>query len=158
MSKKSLERITVITPAYDKRDPDPNKNYGIGASKIVMVLKGDRGAVHFVFSTGMYLEKTMQELAAKGELTPSQMENGEYFILNTPNGYDVGYHAPTPQFEGQTISRENCEYIGAPCYCDGSSLLSDEWMEILLSEGSEKIWQMLEDEYKDRFDYKTPTP
>ena len=53
-----MEKLVFFDPAWDKRHHDPNKNYGIGSMRCRMILKGKEGAVHFVFSTGMFLEKT----------------------------------------------------------------------------------------------------
>lgn len=64
--KKKLERITFFRPAYDKRSDDPKKNYGISAMQCGMVLKGAKGAVHFIWSTGILLESTMKEYIQNG--------------------------------------------------------------------------------------------
>lgn len=174
----NLERITRFRPAYDKRNSlDPSKNYVIHCVQCFMVLKGPAGAVHFVFATGMYLPETMQEYAASGRLNPERMDGGTYFILNKPMGYGVGYHSPVPLFEGQeliwpTKLRKTgdapydvvfdkigtepplCEWLGIPCYCDGSALRAEKWMDIFIRQGSDKIWEMLEHEYKDCFETK----
>lgn len=59
-----LERITVFDPAFDKRDPDPKKNYGIHGVELRMVLKGPEGAVQFIVFTGWMLPKVQRELIA----------------------------------------------------------------------------------------------
>ncbi len=46
-----FERIVQIVPAYDRRDPDPKKNYGIHNAELRMILKGPHGVVQFVCST-----------------------------------------------------------------------------------------------------------
>lgn len=46
-----MERITEITPAWDKRDPDPKKNYGIHGCELRMYLKGELGTVQFIVYT-----------------------------------------------------------------------------------------------------------
>lgn len=40
-----------------------------------------------------------------------------------------------------------CEYLGVPCYCDGSALKAEEWHNIWLTEGDDVIWEMMEKEY-----------
>ena len=185
----NLERITNFSPAYDKRDDDPKKNYGIGSVGCSMVLKGPKGAVHFTFGTGMHLPEVLEELAAKGTLVHDM--GHRHMVLNEPMGYDVGYHSPTPMWEGQEVrwpakmikkegyefgqttgtpeeqleqltenvtwekigdAPPDCEWLGVPCYCDGSAIRADDWMKIFLREGSEKIWEMLETEYTERFE------
>ena len=141
MRNDKLEKIVVFTPAYDKRHSDPSKNYGIGSVRCLMVLKGKKGAVHFSFGTGMYFPETHREWLVK-------------FPDHDPvryMGHDVGYHSPTRRYKDQLKSQEKCDWINKPCYCDGSALRADEWMNILVRKGSKKIWEMLEEDYKDRF-------
>lgn len=57
----NFERIVDIRPAFDKRDPDPAKDYGIGACRIAFVLKGPKGAVQFVIGTDWYLPHTQRQ-------------------------------------------------------------------------------------------------
>lgn len=173
---KKLERITKMRPAYDKRSDDPKKDYGIHCMEIHMVVKGKKGAVHFIFMTGMFLPETMEEYIkngrAKYEVIP---DSGSVYYLNKPMGVDVGYHSPTPMYDNQQsvwptkmkktgegvldIEFEKigdkspvCEYLGIPCYCDGSAIRGDEWLDILLHKGSDEIWKMLEDDYTSRFE------
>ena len=127
------EKIVSFKPAYDKRNPNPNLNYGIGSVTCWMVLKGDKGAVQFAFMTAMYLPEVQEELKYKPE----------------PMGMDVGYHSLVPQYEGQ--SKLKCDMFGE-CYYDGSSLREEEWFDIFLREGSDKIWEMLEDYYNEMFE------
>jgi hypothetical protein len=149
---KKLERIVSFMPAFDKRNPDPSKNYGIGAVRCIMALKGSKGAITFTFSTGIYLDSTMQEYAKDGRLTPEISYGNRYFILNSPMGYDVGYHSGRKHFNGQGISQRKCEWRnGKPCYCDGSALRADEWMKILIENGSDEIWRMMEEDYNVEF-------
>lgn len=145
------ERITKFNPAWDKRSTDPKKDYGIHGVQCYMVLKGEEGAVHFIFSTGMLLTSTMEEYIREGRAKYETFEWGVHY-LNKPMGYDVGYHSYKPCYEGQDVSKGECEWLGKkPCYCDGSALRGGDWFEIFLKEGSDKIWEMLEEEYNDRF-------
>lgn len=118
-----MEKITIFTPAYQK------KGYGVGALTCHMVLKGPLGATQFVFSTGIYLPGVE---------------------LSSPMGYDVGYHSPRPMYEGQT-PHEDCPYLGKTCYYDGSGLKANEYLTILIREGSEVIWTKLQDYYDQLF-------
>jgi len=150
--EEKLERITHFVPAFDKRNPDPHKNYGIGSVKCMMVLKGKNGAVHFIFSTGMFLPETIKEYYRdKRDLFHFNYEGGEvkqsYYM-----GFDVGYHSHKPEFDGQHVSQTKCKWLdGKPCYSDGSGLRAEEWMDIFIRKGSDEIWKMLEEDYKSRF-------
>ncbi len=133
-----MEKIIKFSKPFDKRHSDPSKNYGVGGVLCWMILKGDKGAVQFQFSTGIYLPHVLEEWKQKG-------------YAPEPMGYDVGYHSPTPMYEGQT-SMGDCDILGCECYYDGSGLRAEEWYKIFLAEGYESIWKLLEDDYKERFD------
>lgn len=136
-----------FSPSFNKVHKDPSKNYGVGAVQCVMVLRGKEGAVHFSFSTGMYLPSVYQYWEGKGlHLDPNRPD---YM------GYNVGYCSPFPHFEGQSISQEKCPWINAPCYCDGSALASEKYMDTLVAEGSDAVWKKLKELYKDYF---SPNP
>lgn len=141
----SFERITTITGAYDKRNADPKKNYGIHGMEMRFVLKGERGAVQFVYYSCQYLKHVADELAL------SMIEKGSIkYHAFRGMAVDIGYHAYTPQFEGQ--SSRQCEILGCDCYYDGSSLNAEEFEDKFLRGGSDVVWPMLEEYYADIFD------
>ncbi|REK57591.1 MAG: hypothetical protein DWQ49_08980 [Bacteroidetes bacterium] len=141
-----MQRITQFVPAYDLRD----ENKGIGACRCLMVLKGEKGAVHFVFLTGMFLESAMEHLYEVSY--PWVGASGKFYYPNKPIGCDVGYHSSAPMYDGENPQEDPCEWLdGQACYCDGSGLLAQEYMEILLEKGSDAIWDLLEDYYQDTF-------
>lgn len=186
-----MERITRFRPAYDKRNPnDPKKDYGIHCMEIWMVVKGQEGAVHFGFMTGMYLASTMDEYLKTGRANATKLSSGNWYYFNKPMGIDVGYHAKVSQYDDQEVrwptkmkkknpnlpdpglnatqkEREkylsnvkwekvgkkapDCEWLGVPCYSDGSAMRAEKFLEVLLSEGDEEIWKMLEEDYRERF-------
>jgi len=45
----------------------------------------------------------------------------------------------------------NCEILGVPCYCDGSAIRGGEFRDILVAEGDDVIWRLLEEDYQSRF-------
>lgn len=132
---ENLQHIVKFSKAFDKRSPNPSENYGVGGVKCWMILKGEKGAVQFVFTTGIYLPHVLDEWKAKG-------------YTNKPMGFDVGYHSPTPMYEGQT--QMDCDLLPeGKCYYDGSGLRANEWFEIFMEKGDEAIWKLLEEKYKD---------
>lgn len=142
----AFERIIQVQPPYDKRHPDPSKNYGIHGMTLRFILKGPKGATQFIFYTGQHLKHVADELAAK--------QNGSRFNRFHGMGADIGYHAYTPQYEGQT-PMEKCDILGCDCYYDGSSLRAREFEDEFLQRGEEAVWPMLEDEYRRRFEEKS---
>src|SRR3990172_7669793 len=116
-----MEKLIQFSPAFDRRDPDPNKNYGIHGMELRFVLKGSKGAVQFLIYTNWYLPHVAKELARKYTSTIYI----ETFFM--PMAVDIGYHSPEPMYEGQMVMKD-CEYIGKDCYCDGSGLWAEEFM------------------------------
>ena len=140
-----LKREIEFTPAFDRRDPDPSKNYGIHGVEMRWYLTGPLGAIQFVVFTNWHLPHVQAELNAK---TPSS--NFPY-LMHSPAPTDVGYHSPTPQYEGQETMGPCPHLGGAPCYYDGSGLRAEEWFKVLVESGSEAIWKLMEEEYRRLF-------
>jgi hypothetical protein len=167
------ERIIKFTPAWNKTDPDPSKNYGIGAMSIWFYLKGDLAVVQFHLSTRWYLpgdndfiigqpykipETRPEVLKRKREYRfllggddGREVALCDYWAVKDaqegPQGYDVGYHAPIALYEDQT-PREDCEFFPAPakCFYDGSSLRTREWAKKFVEGGTEWLWLEMENE------------
>ncbi len=176
-----MERLIETTPGWDKRDPDPTKNYGIHCDERRMVLKGELGAVQYLTFLGTY---------------PPELGIPD----NKPTPADLGYHSPVPMYEGQeavgsskavyetvipepdaeehhgmvqvgddlgfrredgtvqvmkrvpTGSFDPCPYLdGRPCYYDGSGLNAQRVYDVELQEGLEGVWSYLEDYYISTF-------
>jgi hypothetical protein len=137
-----FRRRIYLNGAFDRRHPDPSKNYGIHGMDLRFVLLGPKGAVQFVCYTGMQLPSVREELWRK--------RRTEQYDLGAPMGADIGYHAIEPQYEGQ--SQMDCEYTGTgKCYYDGTSLGAEGFMPTFLAGGDEAVWTMLEDRYASTF-------
>lgn len=143
---KGFEKITNVRLPFDRRDPNPRKNYGIHGLDIWFILKGEKGAVQYGVTLPVFLPHVQRELEGK---------HPDLRSLREIRGFDVGYHARAPQYEGQS-SMEGCSiFDGEPCFYDGSSLRADEWTEEIFStrgtHPEERLWDMLLDEYNERF-------
>jgi len=138
----SFEHIVKVTGAFDRRDPDPKKNYGIHGMELRFILKGERGAMQFVVYTPIHLEHVAEELW--------QNHRTKNYNPFKATGADIGYHSKTPRYEEQP--KMECEYTGCGhCYYDGSSLQADEFMPEFLAGGSDAVWKMLEERYNSLF-------
>ena len=136
-----LERITEWDPAYDKRDPEPSKNYGMHGMNLRFVLKGPEGAITFTVFTNWHLPAVQREL----------IDNRNVYSL-TPMAADIGYHSPVPTYEGQEPMPYDCAYVGdKPCYYDGSTLNAEPIFETFVSEGEAAMWALLLDRYNYQF-------
>ena len=138
-----MKKLIELTPAYDKRNVDPNKNYGVHGVELRMVLKGKLGAVQFILYTNWYLPHVTIE--SRKEMSP-----GKYFLYE-PLPADLGYHSPKPMYEGQN-SIGPCAYLNnKSCYYDGSGLNANRIYEVLLEKGSNGVWKELENYYIETF-------
>jgi hypothetical protein len=128
-----LERRVTFNAAWDRRDPDPKKNYGIHTVELRMLLVGPKGATQFVLYTGWHWidSPNVRDLY--------------------PMPSDLGYHSSTPQWEGQEPF--DCDVLPeGRCYYDGSGLNAQRVYERLLREGSDGVWAELENYYRELFE------
>lgn len=142
---EQFERRVVLTPAFDKRHADDGRNYGIHGVDLAFYLIGEHGACDFVIYTGWHLSHVTQELDARPL-------DGRFPHLSChPLPANIGYHRPTPAWEGQDICQEDCELLGGrPCYSDGSGTMAREVFEMLTREGDVAVWRELERWYYER--------
>ena len=144
-----MPRRIEFTPAYDKRDPDPQKNYGIHGVEIRWLLEGPRGVIQFVIYTNWHLPEVQLELDLRSLGADLLTLQCSYH----PQPADIGYHSYTPLREWQKEPTfESCEYLrGKPCYYDGSSLGARVFFQLLVKEGQEAVWQRMEEYYRKTF-------
>lgn len=140
MDEENLERITQIHGAFDKRNPDPAKSYGIHGMTLRFILKGKKGATQFVFYSCQHLRHVADELY-----------NDKTRRYNPFHGMgaDIGYHSPKPMYEGQEAM--DCDVLGGQCYYDGSSLQASEFEDTFIQGGDAVVWPMLEEVYRQSF-------
>lgn len=143
MSDEKLKKEYKVGLPFDRRHPDDSKNYGIHGLDIWFILKGEKGAVQYGVTFPVYLPHVAKELQAKGK------------TLDRIYGFDVGYHARMPQYEGQTIMADCDLTPEGKCFYDGSSLRASDWTEQIFSVVGEKpeklLWEKLYTEYVERF-------
>lgn len=133
-------------PAYDLRDPNPSKSYGIHGVNLRFLVVGPLGVVQFLLHTNWQLPHVERELDSR------PVDSRFPHLSCRPVPADLGYHSPKPMYEGQT-PRDNCTYLGGrPCYYDGSGLNARKPYEILVAEGLDPMWEFLEDDYKRTFE------
>lgn len=141
MSASIFRRDVEISPAFDRRNPSPAKNYGIHGAEMRFVLRGPDGAVQFLLFTNWMLPHVEEELDAK---------HGSHTLCH-PQPADLGYHSPRPMYEGQEPT-PGCPYLdGKPCFYDGSGLNAERVFRVLVAEGGEAMWKELESYYASTF-------
>ena len=143
-SVTELRRQIQFEAAYDKRDADPSKDYGIHGVTIRFAVSGDEGATQFLLYTNWQLPHVDEEWATR-DIPES---------LRKPMPADLGYHSKKPSYNDHTPQKD-CEWAGGDCYYDGSSLAADAVFKRLLIEGEEGVWAELEDFYAERLKPET---
>ena len=129
-------------PAFDKRNSEPSKNYGIHGLEMCFTLIGAEGGVSFHIYTNWHLPHVQEELDSK-------VPDDYYpYLMHSPQPAGVEGHWRVPQYEGQTPVK-GCSVAGGDCYRDGSGLLATEFFNILVTEGEEAVWKALEKRYED---------
>jgi hypothetical protein len=134
-----------LLPAYDKRDKDPEKSYGIHGVELRFYLKKDNRAVQFVINTNWQLPGVTNEWLNK--------YSSEIELFFCPIPYDLGYHSPIPLYSGQKPITKDCKFTGGLCYYDGSTLAAKNIYEILLYHGSDGVWKELEKFWRNKFEH-----
>lgn len=142
-----MERIIKFRPAFDRRNSDPKKNYGIHGVELAFYLKGEEGVIQFLLYTNWQLPHVQQEFDSK------TCDDPRFTHLHCrPMPVDIGYHSPKPMYDGQESLTDKCELLdGKPCYYDGSALGAERYFNILVAEGEEALWKAMEECYHDRF-------
>lgn len=138
-TEETFEQIIKIGPAYDKR----NKEQGIGACTMFMVLKGAQGCVTLTVGTAWFLRCTREwkELCIDRAGSSSSWE---------PMGMGVSYCSPVKLQDWQE-GRENCDWLGCTCYGDMGYTMADEPFELLLTKGSDAVFDWLKNYYQSVF-------
>lgn len=142
-----MKREIKFRPAFDWRHPDPKQNYGIGSLTIWFYVHGPKATVQWHVNTQWYLKANREA-------------NGDTFLKypfepNKPDGWDLGYHADSPQYEGQGYHKCDCRPSGR-CYYDGTSLGAKELEEGFLAGGADWVFEKLEKYYDYRFENGPP--
>jgi hypothetical protein len=166
-----LQREIEFEPGYDKRNPDPDKNYGIHGMNMRFLLKGKLGTVQLLIYTNWQVPSVNKNI--------DQFEKVSRFLIE-PMAADIGYHSRIPQYEGQNpivktrfksskpkkiklgeeeiefpgieidreFTPEPCPYLNNdPCFYDGSSLSAKRYFEVFVEKGEEALWEELESYY-----------
>jgi len=140
-------REFTVEPAYDRR----TEGYGQHCAEMRWVVKGQSGAIQFLLYTGWYpgmIPKTSWTDWSDWASLRVEKKSGCH---DAPMPADLGYHSPTPRYEGQDRMSDECHILGGPCYYDGSGLNAAKPFSILIHEGGEKLWEFLEAYYHETF-------
>lgn len=138
-----MEREVSFRAAYDKRDPDPNKNYGVHGVDIFFVLRGEQGAITFCLFTDWVLPhvaRWWESIGATRFCDPFVPQTG-----------GLTFHSASPHPDGS--GPNECNWLpGGRCYQRMSSTIHErEVADRLIREGGEGVWAAMEGWYKETF-------
>lgn len=150
-----FSRRVLMSPAYHcdliELEPGSGDSHGIGSMRIWFQLVGPAGATQWMVSTDWYQSRDLDSV--RDSDLKFHKKHGRW--LHQPiDAWDIGYHAKTPQYEGQKAT-EDCELFDGPCYYDGSGLRAKDFLDGFLAEGPDYIWGVLKEEYDHRFNQLT---
>jgi hypothetical protein len=139
---RGFTRAITFTPAFDRRNPDPKKDYGIHGAECHFSLSKDGKGVSFCLFTNWMLPHVQAE-------TDARTTSAEHrYLFHKPQPAGVSYHDTKPHYEEQRC-REDCDVTGGKCYSDSSYTMGDEFFKVLVEKGSEGLWLRLEELYNE---------
>lgn len=115
---EELNVYHTLLPAFEERSENPVEDYGVGPVTYYVAVHGEEGAVTWDLSTGIHLNKSLEEIA--GPIT---------------------WHSPNE--EDGTIKTEECRFFDGPCYGESAHLAGERVLEILKEEGSRGVYEKL---------------
>ena len=134
-----MERKIVFRPAFDRRDPDPSKNYGIHGMEIQFQLIGDGEGITYTIFTNWMLPHVQEETDSR------PVDHRFPYLFHKPQSAGMDGHWKTPRYEGQNRV-ESCRITDGICYCDGTAITQDAF-NILVAEGEEALWKLMEERF-----------
>lgn len=128
-----LTRVISFRPGHVCTRTGPGR-HGRRGTDLLFMLIGPELAVEFIVYTGWYPD---WDQGAKKTVLPALL----------------GYHSPTPRYEGQEPLTVSCEFLGGrPCYTDGSTLAAADVFKLFVQFGEEALWRRLTEYYKETLD------
>lgn len=136
-----FERRIDARAAFDKRDPDPSKNYGIGGVLFHFNLVSEKAAVTFVLSTGWLLPETVGVTNESSNHYRRALDARE---LTAPMPAGLYFHVAEPIADHMNEHIE-CDVLpGGRCYGDVTFIGSARPFFALIERGLEGLWEQLE--------------
>lgn len=152
-----IERRIEFRVGYDHRSfPEAcgGGGHGCHGMELCFVLLGSRGAVQFKMNMPNWVPGNIGRI---GEINAVQSVSVVPVVwpqLGDGSAWDLGYHSPVQQYEGQDPMSECHLLPQGYCYYDGSSLNAVPILAAFLSHGPEAVWQCLASYYEETFCYR----
>lgn len=134
-------RRVTFEAGYDHRafpEACGGGGHGQHGMTVRFVLLGAAGATQFVFNLSHFVP---------GNASRGKVRTG-HSAVEAAYAVDLGYHWPTPRYEGQTSF--DCDVLAAgQCFYDGSGLNADPILEQFLAGGPPAVWAALGSYYRE---------
>lgn len=137
MTADAFERRMYLTAAWDRRDPDPRKNYGVHGVDLHFALIGPLGAVSWRLMTPWVLPQVAEWWAT----LPAP-------VLYTPTADGVYWHRQVDGLE--TAGAQPCNFFGACVAEQIGSISREDVLEALIAQGDAGVWAVLERTYHEQ--------
>lgn len=130
-----MERRIQLTKAWDRRDKDPAKDYGVHGVEVVFTVIGELGAVQWRLMTPWVLPKTQKW----------------WDEINNTTGYTM-MPCPAPLIWHERVADghgQKCDVLGY-CRCEqaGSFMSAHDIYVTLTEKGDDGVWAILEAAYE----------
>ena len=134
-----FERKIAFVPAFDKRDLDPRKNYGVHGAEIRFTLRDTetKDVLCFVLYTNWMTRDVQVE-------TDARYPGGSFpYMFHKPQPAGCDLHLAKKPNVDYASYREHCELTGGECWCDGTAI-TDDLFYTLVEQGEEAFWAFME--------------
>lgn len=150
----------MFFPAWDKTDPDPQKNYGVSCLELCFLVEGEKGVVEFQLLTNWYQKHVMERRLRR--MKEGVLAGKENFLLEK---YISPFPADICCYSLTRLSEDDVEFSNGqphilnhqPCYynykyTDESGFVAhDVAYKLLVEHGDEALWKYLEEYYVEVF-------
>ncbi len=129
-------REYLIRPAFNKRDPDPSKDYGTHNVEMSWTLIGPLGAVTLCWHT--------TDLDLPGVLGAREVLNSHGHSYS--HMFEAFQHSPKPRggwHDAEKPQTTNCQYTGGDCWSDFGFGCAEKASAALIAEGEPGLWREL---------------
>lgn len=156
-----MEHKILFLPAWDKTDPDPNKDYGVSDLTLKFLVIGNKGTVEFELHTNWYLDYVMDRRLQS--IKRDVYAGKEDFLLKYfihPFPADICYDSLERMSEDDIYFENGLDGIldHKPCYYgyryeeeENGLWTTDYVYKKLIEEGDKAVWDYLETYYSEVF-------
>lgn len=137
---KNGERYIHIEAGWDKRDPNPSKNYGVSGGRMTFFERRGSKIIQCNFLLDNYPTEELR-------LTNRDRKYDTYPICD---GLGTHYKFKKDASEW-AYKNEECLVTGGKCYFEaGSALYGEIVRERFLKEGSDGVWDEIDKEFREQ--------